>query len=139
MKEAIHQWIKERFGIDAARYRHLTTDDLKNNKQFEKYAYRNGWTFTRKEGYPVLYVHTNEYTGAPNTLWLGFECETPEHWNEAEKMIREISAIVGEELCSPSDLEKMRKGRHQHGRIIKEGSELIVSVQIDWDKVDILF
>ncbi len=139
MKEAIQQWIKERFGIDASRYRYLATEDIKNNKEFEKYTYRNGWTFNRKEGYPVLYVHTNEYTGGPNRLSLGFECETPEQWNEVESLVKEASSIVGEDICSANDLVQMRKGRHRHGRIIKEGQELILSIQIDFDRVDIWF
>lgn len=139
MKEAIDQWIRERFGIYAGRYRYLAPDDLKNNKEFEKYTYRNGWTFNRKEGYPVLYVHTNEYTGGPNGLSLGFECEAPEHWDQVEKLVKELSFITGEEICSADDLARMRKGKHQHGRIIKEGKELIVSVQIDRDRVDIWF
>lgn len=139
MKEAIDQWIKERFGIDASRYRHLAADDLKNSKEFEKYAFRNGWTFNRKEGYPVLYVHTSEYTDGPNGLSLGFECETQEQWDEVVSLVKEASAIVGEDICSADDLVRMRKGRHRHGKIIKEGSELIVSVQIDFDRVDIWF
>jgi hypothetical protein len=139
MKEQLDKWISERFGIDIPKYRSLTDEEAKKSAEYESFSwkYGTGRVWKRKQDMPLLFIRTG-VPGKQNQLWIEMKVKG-EMWIEVEQMLNDISTIIGEQLCTPSEIAEMKKGRFQHGRVITREGNLIVNVQIDWSRVEIGF